>query len=86
MAHFAQIKENKVLSVIVIANTNCDDLPFPESEPIGQAFIKSIGLNGEWLQTSFSASFRHLFAGIGYSFDPAVGEYGAYVPPTVDNS
>jgi len=81
MAHFAQVTNNKVLEVIVIANTNCDDLPFPESEPVGQAFIASMGITGEWLQTSYNASFRNLFAGIGFSFDPTVGEYGAFVPP-----
>jgi len=81
MAHFAQVTNNKVLEVIVIANTNCDDLPFPDSEPVGQAFIASMGIGGEWLQTSYNASFRNLFAGIGFSFDPTVGEYGAFVPP-----
>ena len=81
MAHFAQVTDNKVLEVIVIANSNCDDLPFPDSEPVGQAFIASMGITGEWLQTSYNASFRNLFAGIGFSFDPVVGEYGAFVPP-----
>jgi len=81
MAHFARVTNNKVLEVIVIANTNCDDLPFPDSEPVGQAFIASMGIGGEWLQTSYNASFRNLFAGIGFSFDPTVGEYGAFVPP-----
>jgi hypothetical protein len=81
MAHFAEMKENKVLQVIVIANTDCDDLPFPESEPVGQAYIASLGLPGEWLQTSYNGTFRNLYAGIGFSFDPTVGEYGAFVPP-----
>ena len=81
MAHFAQVTGNKVLEVIVIANTDCDDLPFPDSEPVGQAFIASMGITGEWLQTSYNASFRNLFAGIGFGFDSTVGEYGAFVPP-----
>lgn len=81
MAHFAEMNNNKVLQVIVIANTDCDDLPFPESEPVGQAYIASMGITGEWLQTSYNASFRNLFAGIGFGFDPTVGEYGAFVPP-----
>ena len=81
MAHFAEMNNNKVIQVIVISNTNCDDLPFPDSEPVGQAFIASMGITGEWLQTSYNASFRNLFAGIGFGFDPAVGEYGAFVPP-----
>ena len=36
MAHFAQVTDNKVTNVIVISNDDVDNLPFPESEPIGQ--------------------------------------------------
>ena len=83
MAYFAEIQNNEVMQVIAISNADCQDLPFPESEPVGQAFIASLGIEGEWLQTSYNASFRNLYAGIGFSFDPTIGEYGAFVPPTV---
>jgi hypothetical protein len=83
MAHFAQLINNEVIEVIVIANNDCDNLPFPESEPVGQAFIASIGIEGTWLQTSYSGSFRVMYAGIGYTFDPTVGEYGAFIAPPV---
>ena len=69
MAHFAQVTDNKVLEVIVIANTDCDNLPFPDSEPVGQAFIASMGIGGEWLQTSYNANFRGAYAGIGYTWN-----------------
>lgn len=66
MAHFAQINDdNTVQQVIVIANDDCGGGDFPESEPIGQAFIASIGLTGQWLQTSYHANFRGKYAGIG---------------------
>ena len=82
MAHFAQIDaDNKVQEVIVIANDDLDNLPFPESEPLGQAFIASLGIEGEWLQTSYNNSFRNIYAGPGYSFDATVGEYGAFIKP-----
>ena len=81
MAHFANIENNEVTQVIVIANDDCGGGTFPESEPIGQAFIASLGLTGVWLQTSYSNSFRNLFACPFYSFDPNVGEYGAFVRP-----
>lgn len=84
MAHFAQISENIVTDVIVIANDNCDNLPFPESEPIGQAFIASLGINGTWLQTSYNGNFRGLYAGIDYTFDPELGEYGEFVAPVYE--
>ena len=85
MAHFAQVTNNEVIEVIVVANAECGDLPFPESEPIGQDFIASLGLVGEWLQTSYNNNFRGTYAGIGYTFDAALGEYGEFVaPPPVE--
>jgi hypothetical protein len=83
MANFAQIDSfNYVRDVIVISNADCDNLPFPESEPIGQEFIASIGLTGIWLQTSYNNNFRGTFAGLGYLFNSELGEYGEFVGPT----
>ena len=83
MAHFAKINDTKmVVEVITVNNTDVDDLPFPESEPIGQAFIASCNISGEWLQTSYNANFRNIYAGIGDYFDASLGEYGEFVPPT----
>lgn len=65
MAHFAKIQDSKVIEVIVISNDSCGGGNFPESEIIGQEFIASIGLEGDWKQTSYSSSFRSKFAGIG---------------------
>ena len=84
MAHFAQVQNNIVGEVIVISNEDCDNLEFPASEPVGQAFIASIGLIGNWLQTSYSGSFRNCYAGTSYTFDPLLGEYGEFVPPKVE--
>jgi len=81
MAHFAKINNNEVSDVIVVSNDDCDNLPFPESEPVGQAFIASLGIAGEWLQTSYSGSFRNCYAGPTYTFDESLGEYGEFVPP-----
>ena len=69
MAHFAKVENNIVQQVIVVANSDCGGGEFPESEPIGQAFIASLGLDGEWLQTSYSGSFRGAYAGIGYEYN-----------------
>ncbi len=82
MAHFAQLDGTKVVEVIVVANTDCDNLPFPESEPIGQAYIASLGLAGEWLQTSYNGNFRGTYAGIGYTYDIANDVFVAPVQPT----
>ncbi len=70
MAHFARINENNIVDeIIVISNEDCQNLDFPESESIGQSFITSIGLNGNWKQTSYNANFRKKYAGIGDTFD-----------------
>lgn len=69
MAHFAQIKNDVVRQVIVVSNDDCGGGNFPESEPIGQAFIASLGLPGEWLQTSYHANFRGKYAGINDLWD-----------------
>jgi hypothetical protein len=73
MAHFAQLNEhNAVAQVIVIANEVVGEpfLSFPETEPHGQRFIFDVlGLPGEWRQTSYNASFRGKYAGIGDMWD-----------------
>lgn len=85
MAHFALIsKGNIVQQVIVVANDDCDGGNFPESEPAGQAFIASLGLDGQWLQTSYHANFRGCYAGIGFSYDPQLDIFVA--PTTVEES
>ena len=84
MAHFALVTNNIVNEVIVIANSDCDNLEFPESEPVGQSYIAFLGIAGDWLQTSYSGSFRNTYAGIGFTFDASLGEYGEFVPPTVE--
>jgi hypothetical protein len=70
MAYFAQIDdEGTVLQVISVSNNDAPD-PAPEhSEPLGQAFIASLGLDGEWRQTSYNASFRKAYAGPGFRYD-----------------
>ena len=82
MAHFAQINEsNTVEQVIVIANDDCGGGVFPESEPIGQAFIASLGINGTWLQCSYNANFRGCYPGPGYEY---VASIDKFVSPTFD--
>jgi hypothetical protein len=77
MAHFAQIQDGIVTQVIVVSNDDAPD-PFPESEALGQAFIASLGLGGEWVQTSYHGTFRGCYAGIGYTYDPDLDEF---IPP-----
>lgn len=76
MAHFANIdQKNIVQTVIVVSNDDCGGGNFPESEPIGQTFIASLGLVGTWLQTSYHANFRGQYAGIGMIYNPNTDEF-----------
>ena len=76
MAHFAKVLNNIVQEVIVVSN---DDAP---TEAVGQAFIASLGLEGQWLQTSYNNNFRGRYAGIGYTYDAELDEFVAPVIPS----
>lgn len=73
MAHFAKLNdENIVLEVNVVSNDVINNLPFPESEPIGIQFLTEwSGGYTNWKQTSYNASFRKNYAGIGHAYDSA---------------
>jgi len=75
MAHFAQVTDNIVEKVIVINNDDCGGGDYPDSEATGQAFIASIGIEGEWLQTSYHGNFRGQYAGQGMTYDPTIDEF-----------
>jgi len=76
VAHFAQVDEGHIVrNVIVVDNDDCGGGDFPDSEPIGQAFIAAIGIEGDWLQTSYNNNFRGQYAGQGMTYDPALDEF-----------
>ena len=61
MAHFAELNNNVVLRVLVVPN---------EQEHRGQEFLADdLGLGGTWIQTSYNATIRGKFAGVGDTYD-----------------
>lgn len=83
MAYFAKLENNIVTEVIAVSNLDCGNLAYPESEPVGQAFIAdTLNLEGEFLQTSYSGAFRGTYAGIGYTYDAALDIFVA--PPALE--
>lgn len=82
MAHFAQLDENNLVTqVIVVANATIDNLPFPESEPVGAAFCQEIfGAGTVWKQTSYNGNFRYNFAGKGFTYDAVNDAFIAIQP------
>tara|TARA_Y100000004_G_scaffold108404_1_gene121596 strand:+ start:1175 stop:1540 length:366 start_codon:yes stop_codon:yes gene_type:complete len=70
MAHFALIENGVVQQVIVVNNDVIQDDNGDEQESIGVAFCQSLyGTDTTWVQTSYNATFRKNYAGIGYSYD-----------------
>lgn len=80
MAHFARVEGGIVRQVIVVSNTDAPD------EASGKAFIASLGLAGDWVQTSYNGNpiegqDRGPYAGIDYKWD---GE--RFIPPAAPDT
>jgi hypothetical protein len=82
MAHFAKLDDrNVVLEVNVVSNETVNNLPFPESEPVGVAFLTEwSGGYTNWKQTSYNASFRKNYAGVGFTYDANLDAFIAPKP------
>ena len=68
MAHFAEVKDGIVRQVIVVNNEVLLDSEGMEQEALGAAFCVDL-FGGEWIQTSYNANFRGVFAGVGWTYD-----------------
>lgn len=69
MAHFAELNDsNEVVRVVVVKNEDTADASGTEQESIGIAHCQKL-FGGRWVQTSYNGSFRHRYAGIGYTYD-----------------
>ena len=80
MAHFAQIDENnRVVQVIVVSNGVLTDSDGQEHEDLGASFCNEM-LGGNWVQTSYSGSFRKNFASVGFKYDAAKDAFIAPQP------
>ncbi len=73
MAHFAEIDDNNVVIRVLVGNNNEADE--------GESFMKSLG--GVWIKTSYNATIRKNFAGIGYTYDE---DRDAFIAPKPENA
>jgi hypothetical protein len=80
MANFAKLNDdNIVIAVNAVSNDVINNLPFPESEPIGVQFLTEwSGGYTNWKQTSINSNFRKHAAGIYYIYDAVLD---AFIPP-----
>lgn len=76
MAHFAQLNDQNIVQQVIVISDDVAPDPAPDNEQQGQAFIADVlGLAGTWKQTSYNGNFRGVYAGIGYTYDPAIDEF-----------
>lgn len=82
MAHFAKLDDTStVIDVLVVNNETLNNLPFPESEPVGIAFLTEwSGGYTNWKQTSYNGNFRKNYAGVDYTYDAALDAFIAPKP------
>jgi hypothetical protein len=80
MANFAKLNDqNIVLDVNAVSNDVINNLPFPDSEPLGVAFLTEwSGGYTNWKQTSYNANFRKNYAGVGSTYS---AELDAFIAP-----
>lgn len=68
--YFAQLDTlHVVTSVLVVESADVEDKPFPDSEPLGVAYLNRVLGPGSFVQTSHEGTYRRRFAGPGMAFD-----------------
>jgi hypothetical protein len=62
MAHFAEIDENNLVIKVLVTDNSAPNEGY-------DWLVENLG--GTWIQTSYNATIRKNYAGIGYTYDPA---------------
>ena len=84
MASFAKIGlNNKVINVVNVNNNELLDADGVEQEVLGVQFLEGTTGWALWKQTSYNATIRKNFAGIGHTYDEG---RDAFIPPKPFNS
>ena len=81
MGYFAHVTETIVDLVHVLADGVTNNLPFPESEPLGQAFLSDLwgDTPQSYVECSIDGEYRGCYPGVGYTFDGIV-----FAPPAIE--
>jgi hypothetical protein len=69
MANFAELDEDNIVTRVLVTNN-----AFPNE---GYDWLVD-NLGGTWIQTSYNATIRYNFAGVGFSYD---SELDAFIAP-----
>jgi hypothetical protein len=79
MAHFAKLDENNIVLAVHVVNNDVITVNGVESEQAGIDFLTNLHGHSNWKQTSYTASIRKNYAGIGYKYDASLD---AFVSPS----
>jgi hypothetical protein len=73
MAHFAEIDENNIVLRVLVTDNN---------DPAGDEGYSWLvnNLGGAWMQTSYNATIRKNYAGIGYAYQSDIDAFVAPQP------
>ena len=76
MSHWAELDENNLVTRVLVGDND---------DPNGDEGYKWLvdNLGGTWVKTSYNATIRKNYAGIGYTYDEVLD---AFVPPKPHNS
>ena len=80
MAHFAELDENNIVQRVIVVHNNELLIDGVEVEQEGIDFCVA-HYGGRWIQTSYNATFRGIYAGAGCIYDPALD---VFVVPVLD--
>lgn len=69
MAHFAEVDSNNIVKQVLVTDNSAVNEGY-------DWLVENLG--GTWIKTSYNATIRKNFAGIGFSYDP---ERDAFIPP-----
>ena len=69
MSHFAELDENNIVTRVLVGNND-----FPNE---GYDWLVE-NLGGTWVQTSYNATIRKNFAGVGFTYD---SDKDAFIAP-----
>ena len=76
MSHWAELDNNNVVIRVTVGNNND-----PAGDEGYQWLLDNLG--GTWIKTSYNATIRKNFAGIGYTYDAT---RDAFIPPKPDTA
>jgi hypothetical protein len=74
MAHFAELDGNNIVTRVLVTDNDAPNEGY-------DWLVENLG--GTWVQTSYNATIRKNYAGIGFTFDE---ELDAFIPPQPFNS